>query len=77
MKKIYIEYFWAYDWVLCWKYENEDILYHRIDNSEVLEKFQLEDYWPIYFKTKKWFFKNIFRISEKEFLFYKKKKFNK
>lgn len=71
--KIYIEYMWAYDWWLT--YADEDWFinktntqeYHRIDNSKVLESKCPIEYWPMYFKTENWYYRNLKSITKEEY----------
>lgn len=60
-----VEYLWAYDWWLSWKENNNE--YHRIDESLVLETKQPIKYWPVFFKTEKWYFKNLTPITKEKY----------
>lgn len=61
------EYLWAYDWRMSWydKYTWNE--YHRVDNSLIFETKQPIEYWPVYFKTESWYFKNLSSITKEEY----------
>ena len=61
------EYLWAYDWWLSWMDKYTWTEYHRSDNSEILEIKQPKEYWPVYFKTESWYFKNLNSINEEDY----------
>ena len=66
-ERIYIEYSWAYDWRLTWKYTKWDDEYHRNNNEKVLEYKQPIKYWSIYFKTESNYYRNLTKITKKKY----------
>ena len=68
-QKTYREWLWAYDWWLAYGYEVDmKKIYHRIDYQEILEFVQPIAYWPVYFRTKDNYYRNLTVITEEEFI---------
>lgn len=59
---------WSFDWWLYYNCECEPwINRHRTNNERIKKQKQPELYWPVFFKTKAQYFKNLDEITEKEY----------
>lgn len=67
-RKIIVEMIWSYDWRLFWRTEDDEKLYYRLDDSLIIEYFALPDYWPAYFHTTSWWYKNLTKIDESDYI---------
>ena len=68
-QKIISEWLWAYDWWLAWSYDDQiDKMFHRVADEEALEIIQPVSYWPVYFRTKDNYYRNLTVITEEEFI---------
>lgn len=64
--KILVEYGWF--WKAIWyRFKWENITYHISDDSKILKIKRPSRIWPTYFKTEKWYYKNLTLISKVEF----------
>jgi len=63
-----ISIIWACDWWLSYNCECEPWFdRHRTNNERIKEQKQPEEYWPVYFKTRTQYFKNLNEITEEQF----------